>query len=122
MRIVLAIKESSYGLWCISNGKALVHDKLRFAYAIRLGRALSRAGHERKGDTVGVEMDCSEFTITLLNFALATTARHATNGQAEAWRDQGKLSAAERNPGASLVRITPRPLVAGSATRLRALS
>lgn len=121
MRMVFAIKESSHGLWCISNGEALVHDKLRFAHAIRLSRALARAEHERTGDTVSVEMVCSEFTITLLNFALATTTRHVTKGQAEAWRGQGELSAAERNPEPFLASMTPHPLVAGSATRLHAI-
>ncbi len=122
MRMVFAIKESSHGLWCISNGKALVHDKLHFAHAIRLSRALARAEHERTGDTVCVEMVLSEFIIALLNFSVATTVHRVPNGRTEALRDQGKLPAGVRIPDASPVRNTPRPFVAGSTTRLRAIS
>ncbi len=122
MRMVFAIKESSHGLWCISNGTALLHDKLRFAHAIRLSRALARAEHERTGDIVCVEMVCSEFTIALLNFSALTSARHVTNGQSEPLRVQGKKQAGERNPDTAPVRITARPFVPESANRLRAVS
>lgn len=122
MRMVLAIRESSHGLWCISNGTVLIHDKLRFAHAIRLSRAIARAEHDRTGYTIWVEMVCSEFTIDLLKFGPAAPAHQMANGQAELRRDQGKLSAGERNPDASPVRIPARSFEPGSASRLRAVS
>lgn len=123
MRITFAIKESSHGLWCITNGTVLVHDKLRFAHAIRLSRALARVEHERAGGTVCVEMVCSEFSIALLKFSAVTAAGHLTNGRPDACRDQGKLPDGERNSDVFPVRIiSSRPFVPGSANRLRAIS
>lgn len=68
MRIVLSIKESSHGLWRISSGEALLHDKLRFAHAIRLARGLAREEHANSGCAVSVEMVCSEFAIALVHY------------------------------------------------------
>ncbi|RCS28991.1 hypothetical protein DEO45_14515 [Rhodanobacter denitrificans] len=69
MRVVLTIKESSHGLWCIRGGKALLYDQLRFAQAIRLARGLAREEHASSGRTVSVELTCAEFTIALVQYA-----------------------------------------------------
>lgn len=69
MRVVLTIKESSHGLWCIRGGKALLYDQLRFAQAIRLARGLAREEHASSGCTVSVELTCAEFTIALVQYA-----------------------------------------------------
>ena len=39
MSVVLTIKESHHGLWRICSGPDVLFDRLRFAHAIRLGRA-----------------------------------------------------------------------------------
>lgn len=78
MRIVLTIKESSHGLWCICSGSAVLYDKLRFAHAIRLSRGLAREEHENSGHAVDVEMVCSEFTISLVQYAGPDPTRQAT--------------------------------------------
>jgi hypothetical protein len=68
MRAVLTIKESSHGLWCICSGSAILYDKPPFAQAIRLSRALAREEHDSSGHAVGVEMVCSEFSISLVQY------------------------------------------------------
>lgn len=67
MRVVLTIKESSHGLWCLCRGNALLNDSLGFAQAIRLAQALARTESANSGSTVSVEMVCSEFTIVLMH-------------------------------------------------------
>ena len=42
MDVVLTIRESSHGLWCICSGPEVLFDRLHFAHAIRLGRGLAR--------------------------------------------------------------------------------
>lgn len=77
MRIVLTIKESSHGLWCICSGRALLHDQLRFAHAIRLARGLAREEHASSGCTTSVELSCAEFTIALVQYAGPSAPRRA---------------------------------------------
>lgn len=78
MRVVLTIKESSHGLWCICRGKAVrLHDRLRFAHAIRLAHELARAENASSGRAVRVEMVCSEFTIVLMQYAGPDMPRRA---------------------------------------------
>jgi hypothetical protein len=52
-------------------------DRLRFAHAIRLARGLAREEHARSGRTVHVDMACSEFTITLAQYAGQATPQRA---------------------------------------------
>lgn len=75
MRIVLTIKEGSHGLWCICSGSTILYDKLRFAHAIWLGRGLARDEHDSSGQAVGVEMVCSEFTISLVQYTGSDVTR-----------------------------------------------
>lgn len=77
MRVVLTIKESSHGLWCICSGRGLLHDQLRFAHAIRLARALARDEHARSGCATTVELTCAEFTIALVQYASPGAPRRA---------------------------------------------
>lgn len=72
MRVVLTIKESRHGLWCICSGTAVLYDRLRFAHAIRLARGLAREEHANSGRRVSVDMACAEFTITLAQYAGTT--------------------------------------------------
>ena len=69
MRVVLTIKESSHGLWCISSGSNVLFDGLRLAHAIRLARGLAREEYASSGRTVCVEMVCAEFVIDLARYA-----------------------------------------------------
>lgn len=70
MCVVLTIKESSHGLWCICSGNAArLYDRLRFAQAIRLAHELARREHASSDCAVRVEMACSEFTIVLMQYA-----------------------------------------------------
>ena len=69
MGIVLTIRESSHGLWCICRGPEMLFDRLHFAHAIRLGRGLAREEHASSGSAAGVEMVCSEFSIALVQYA-----------------------------------------------------
>lgn len=76
MRVVLTIKESSHGLWCICSGNAVrLHDRLRFAQAIRLAHELARRENASFGCAVRVEMVCPEFTIVLMQYAGPDTSR-----------------------------------------------
>ena len=68
MRVVLTIKESIHGLWCICSGEAVLYDRLRFAHAIRLARRLAREECISSGHAASVEMACSEFTIVLAQY------------------------------------------------------
>lgn len=68
MSIVLTIKESSHGLWCICRGPEVLFDRLHFAQAIRLGRGLAREEHAGSGGAARVEMVCSEFSIPLVQY------------------------------------------------------
>lgn len=77
MRMVLTIRESRHGLWCICSEGAVLYDRLRFAHAIRLARGLAREEHARSGRTVHVDMACSEFTITLAQYAGQATPQRA---------------------------------------------
>jgi hypothetical protein len=85
MRVVLTIKESCHGLWCICSGKAVLHDNLHFAHAIRLGRGLAREEYASSGDAASVEMVCSEFTIVLAQYAVASVPRRERAGSGRAW-------------------------------------
>lgn len=76
MRVILTIKESSHGLWCICSGAAVLFDELRFAHAIRLARGLAREQHANSGRTVCVEMACEEFTIDLVRYADSAVSAH----------------------------------------------
>ncbi len=69
MRMVLTIKESRHGLWCICSGEAVLYDRLSFAHAIRLARGLAREEHASSGRAASVELACSEFTIALAHYA-----------------------------------------------------
>ncbi|MBQ4854760.1 hypothetical protein IMW82_08755 [Rhodanobacter sp. B2A1Ga4] len=69
MRVVLTIRESRHGLWCICSGEVVLYDGLRFAHAIRLARGLAREEHANSGRMAKVDMACSEFTITLAHYA-----------------------------------------------------
>lgn len=69
MHIVLTIKESSYGLWCITSGATVLFDRLHFAHAVRLARGLAREEHASSGRAVRVEMACSEFSLVLASYA-----------------------------------------------------
>lgn len=75
MRIVLTIKESRHGLWCICSGEAVLYDKLRFAHAVRLARGLASEEYANSGHAVSVEMACAEFTISLMQHACAASSR-----------------------------------------------
>jgi hypothetical protein len=46
----------------------ILYDKPPFAQAIRLSRALAREEHDSSGHAVGVEMVCSEFSISLVQY------------------------------------------------------
>ncbi len=77
MRVVLTIKESNHGLWCICSGSTVLFDRLHFAHAIRLSRGLAREEHASSGSDTCVEMVCAEFTIALVDYgdpALSRTA------------------------------------------------
>jgi hypothetical protein len=69
MGVVLTIKESSHGLWCICSGPTILFDRLHFAHAIRLSRGLAREEHEGSGSAACVEMVCNEFSIPLVKYA-----------------------------------------------------
>ena len=77
MCMVLTIKESRHGLWCICSGEAVLYDKLRFAHAIRLARGLAREEHANSGRMVSVDMTCSEFAITLAHYGETVTPQRA---------------------------------------------
>ncbi|MEO6799161.1 MAG: hypothetical protein ABI178_04430 [Rhodanobacter sp.] len=68
MRVVLTIRESNHGLWCICSGPDILFDRLHFAQAIRVGRALAREEHDISGSAAWVEMVCHEFNIPLLHY------------------------------------------------------
>ncbi len=68
MRVVLTIKESNHGLWCICSGSSVLFDRLKFAHAIRLSRGLAREEHDSSGRDAHVEMVCAEFTIALVDY------------------------------------------------------
>lgn len=78
MGVVLTIRESSHGLWCICSGPELLFDRLHFAHAIRLGRGLAREEHDSSGGVACVEMVCSEFNIRLVQYTDAAGARAAS--------------------------------------------
>lgn len=78
MGVVLTIRESSHGLWCICSGPEVLFDRLHFAHAIRLGRGLAREEHDSSGSAACVEMVCSEFSIPLMRYADAAESRAAT--------------------------------------------
>lgn len=69
MAVVLTIKESSHGLWCICGGPDVLFDRLDFADAIRLSRSLARQEHASSGSATSVEMACNESSIPLVNYA-----------------------------------------------------
>lgn len=75
MRMVLTIKESRHGLWCICSGEAVLYDRLPFARAIRLARGLAREEHASSGCPASVELACSEFTIALAQYAGGVSPR-----------------------------------------------
>lgn len=75
MRVVLMIRESRHGLWCICSGEAVLYDGLRFAHAIRLARGLAREEHDSSGRACSVQMTCAEFTITLVQHAGTAPSR-----------------------------------------------
>ncbi|MEO9077978.1 MAG: hypothetical protein ABI268_01575 [Rhodanobacter sp.] len=77
MHVVLTIKESKHGLWCIWRGSAAIYDNLSYPHAIRLGRALAREEHARSGISVSVEMVSTEFIIELIRFGEMTRSRTA---------------------------------------------
>jgi len=77
MRMVLSIKESSHGLWCICSGEAMLYDRLRFAHAIRLARGLAREKHANSGCMASVEMVCAEFTIALVHYTSPAAPQRA---------------------------------------------
>jgi hypothetical protein len=68
MQVVLTIRESNYGLWCICTDSVLLVDRLQFAPAIRMARRLAREEQVRSGCAACVEMACPEFTIDLARF------------------------------------------------------
>ena len=68
MGVVLTIKESSHGLWCICRGPVVLFDRLHFVQAIRLSRGLAREEHHSSGGPAGVEMVCNEFSIPLVQY------------------------------------------------------
>lgn len=68
MSVVLTIKESNHGLWCICSGVAVLYDRLGFAHAIRLARGLAREEHVSSGRSVSVAMACADFTISLVQY------------------------------------------------------
>lgn len=72
MPVVLTIKESHHGLWCICSGVAVLYDRLGFAHAIRLARGLAREEHVSSGQTVSVTMVSAEFTISLVQYEAST--------------------------------------------------
>jgi hypothetical protein len=77
MGVVLTIKESKHGRWCICSGSAVLHDNLNYAHAIRLSRGLAREEHASSGSSVRVEMVSSEFTIELVQVGDMTRSRTA---------------------------------------------
>ncbi|MHB1059052.1 MAG: hypothetical protein ACYC0F_14330 [Rhodanobacter sp.] len=95
MRVVLTIKESIHGLWCICSGETVLYDRLHFAHAIRLARGLAREGYVGSGHSTSVEMACSEFTIVLAQYAGAGEHRYEPTSVAEhrstvkRWRQGG---------------------------------
>lgn len=80
MSVVLTIRESEHGLWCICSGSHVLFDRLHFAHAIRLGRGLAREEHDSSGDLARVEMVCDEFSIPLVQYAGSAVAWAATTG------------------------------------------
>ena len=76
MRVILTIEESTQGLWCICSGGVVLHDKLRFAPAIRLAHGLARKQHTSSGHVVRVEMICADSTILLAHYAYAVLPLH----------------------------------------------
>ena len=77
MRVVLTIKESKHGLWCICSGPAVLYDNLNYAHAIRLSRGLAREEHASSGSSVSVEMVSSEFSIELSQYGDTLRSRTA---------------------------------------------
>ena len=76
MRVILTIKESSHGLWCICNGATTLFDGLPFAYSIRLARRLAREEHDASGCLACVELACAEFTIDLVRYVDSSASAH----------------------------------------------
>ena len=68
MSVVLTIKESNHGLWCICSGVVVLYDRLGFAHAVRLARGLAREEHVSSGQSVSVAMACADFTISLVRY------------------------------------------------------
>lgn len=83
MGVVLTIRESSHGLWCICSGREVLFDRLNFDHAIRLCRSLAREEHDNSGGAACVEMVCSESSIPLMRYAdsaLGARADHRMTG------------------------------------------
>lgn len=68
VHVVMTIKESCHGLWCICCGSTILFEDLRFVHAIKLVRGLARQKQVSSGRTVHVEMACPEFTVTLAQY------------------------------------------------------
>ncbi len=68
MSVVLTIKESNHGLWCICSDVAVLYDRLGFAHALRLARGLAREEHVSSGRSVSVAMACADFIISLVQY------------------------------------------------------
>ncbi len=80
MSVVLTIRESDHGLWCICSGSDVLFDRLHFAHAIRLGHGMAREEHDSSGDLACVEMVCDEFNIPLVQYAACRESRVAQTG------------------------------------------
>ena len=77
MHILLTVKESHCGLWCICHEAVVLFDDLTFAHAIKLARHVAGELRVDTGDTVCVELAGSEFAATLAHYTGGVPARQA---------------------------------------------
>ncbi|MEO7068349.1 MAG: hypothetical protein ABI114_15680 [Rhodanobacter sp.] len=66
MHILLTLKESGDGSWCICHEAMVLHDGLPFARAIKLARQLAHDLLMAPGDTVHLKLAGPEFATTIL--------------------------------------------------------
>ena len=77
MHILLTLKESHHGLWCICHEAVVLFDDLSFAHAIKLARHVAGDLRVGSGDTVCLELAGSEFAATLAYYPGCALARQS---------------------------------------------
>ena len=73
MHILLTLKESHHGSWCICREAVVLFDGLRFARAIKLARQLAEDLPVDPDDTVHLQLAGSEFASTFLPYPVGRT-------------------------------------------------